>query len=242
MSRTKWYLECYKYRTGCRVVIHTNYTDKTVDRLRVLHQNGTHNHPPLREPLKCAQSLSGQNNHTRKTWETPHAEYASGGGRKSVVKKEDVNKSSKGQAIFTPLHDQDIYPGEEEDERKSNARLKPSSAPKYPRVMDPELDIFNKPARILVAGASNSGKSYLVSKLIQRWHEKFERIVVIGSDLENVLGLNVLRDDFYNPLNESNECESSLVIFDDVIFNPRIMKVAAECFTRGRHKNPSLIF
>ena len=86
-NRTKWYLECYKYRTGCRVVVHTNYTDKTVDRLRVLHQNGTHNHPPLREPLKCAQSLSGQNNHTRKTWETPHAEYASGGGRKSVVKK-----------------------------------------------------------------------------------------------------------------------------------------------------------
>ena len=108
--------------------------------------------------------------------------------------------------------------------------------------MESELGIFNKPARILVAGASNSGKSYLVSRLIQRWHQKFERIVVIGSDLENVLGMNVLRDDFYNPLNESNECESSLVIFDDVIFNPRIMKVAAECFTRGRHKNLSLIF
>ena len=105
--------------------------------------------------------------------------------------------------------------------------------------MDPELDIFNKPARILVAGASNSGKSYLVSRLIQRWHQKFERIVVIGSDLENVLGMNVLRDDFYNPLNESNECESSLVIFDDVIFNPRIMKVTAAYFTRARHKNVS---
>ena len=54
--------------------------------------------------------------------------------------------------------------------------------------------------------------------------------------------MNVLRDDFYNPLNETNECESSLVIFKDVIFNPRIMKVAADCFARGRHKNLSLIF
>ena len=46
MSRTKGYLECYKYRTEYRVVIYTKYTDKAVDRLRVLHQNGTHNHPP----------------------------------------------------------------------------------------------------------------------------------------------------------------------------------------------------
>ena len=54
--------------------------------------------------------------------------------------------------------------------------------------------------------------------------------------------MKCIRDHFYNRLNKSNACESSLVIFDDVIFNPRIMKVAAECFTRGRHKNVSLIF
>ena len=95
---------------------------------------------------------------------------------------------------------------------------------------------------ILVSGAYNSEKSYLVSKLIDRWHKRFERIVVIGKNIENVLAMNVIPDDFYNPLNESNTCESSLAIFDDVIFNPRIVKVAAECFTRGRHKNVSLIF
>ena len=82
--------------------------------------------------------------------------------------------------------------------------------------MEPELDISNKLARILIAGASNSGKSYLVSKLIQRWHKRFERIVVTGSDLENVLGMNVIQDGFCNPLNVSNGCESSLFIFDIV--------------------------
>ena len=40
----------------------------------------------------------------------------------------------------------------------------------------------------------------------------------------------------------SNACESSLVIFDDVIFTLHIEKVATECFIRGRHKNVSLIF
>ena len=108
--------------------------------------------------------------------------------------------------------------------------------------MEPDLDIFNKPTRIKVPGESNSGNCYLVFKLIDSWHKRFERIVVIGSNLENVLGLNFFPDDFYNPLKESNACESSLFIFDDEIFNPRIMKVAAECFTRGRHNNVLLIF
>ena len=95
-----------------------------------------------------SSGLSYINSSRSKIYLPSPAKYSNGGGRESVVKKADVNTSCKGQAIFTPLHDQDIYPGEEEDERKSNARLKPSSAPKYPRVMDPELDIFNKPARI----------------------------------------------------------------------------------------------
>ena len=87
------------------------------------------------------------------------------------------------------MQDQATYPGEEhEEDQESVDCLKPSTPPKYPRVMEPKLDIFNKPARILVAGASNSGKSYLLSELIQRWHKQFERIVVIGIDLENALG------------------------------------------------------
>ena len=54
--------------------------------------------------------------------------------------------------------------------------------------------------------------------------------------------MNIIGDDQYNPLNESNPSDQSLVIFDVVIFNPRIMKIAAESFTRLRHKNVSLIF
>ena len=50
------------------------------------------------------------------------------------------------------------------------------------------------------------------------------------------------KNDHYKALNDSGTSEPSLVIFDDVIFNPRVMKIAAESFTRGRHMNVSLIF
>ena len=111
----------------------------------------------------------------------------------------------------------------------------------YSSVTEEELDIFSQPARILVAGASNSGKSFFVSRLVNKYYSKFNRIVIIGANLENVDGLNIIRDDQYNPLTESDAIEQSLVIFDDVIFNPCKIKIAAESFTCGLHKNMSFI-
>ena len=102
MSWTKWYLERNKYGAECRVVIHTNYTNKAVDHLRVLHQISAQNHVPTRGSVMCEQSLSNINNNTNKV--SPILDkYPSGGGRKSVAKKEDVNTSCKAQVIFTPL-------------------------------------------------------------------------------------------------------------------------------------------
>ena len=85
----------------------------------------------------------------------------------------------------------------------------------YTSVSGEELDVFSQPARILVAGASNSGKSFFVSRLVNKYHSKFKRIVIIGANLENVDGLNLIRDDQYNPLLESDANEESSVIFDN---------------------------
>ena len=74
IGRTKLYYQCAKYRKGCRMIIYTNYTDKGVDHLRVIHTNGSHNHGPFHDSHNRVQSLSTLHNHTRKTWETPHAE------------------------------------------------------------------------------------------------------------------------------------------------------------------------
>ena len=77
---------------------------------------------------------------------------------------------------------------------------------------------------------------------MKKYYSKFNRNVIIGANLRNIEGLDIIRHDQHNPQTESDASEKSLIIFDDVIFNSRVMKIAAESFTRLRHKNVSLIF
>ena len=53
----------------------------------------------------------------------------------------------------------------------------------YTSVSGEKLDVFSQLARILVAGASNSGKSFFVSRLVNKYHSKFKRIVIIEANL-----------------------------------------------------------
>ena len=62
MCKTKLYYQCYKHRKGCRVMIHTNYTDKDEDRLHVIYRNESHNHPPREATSNCASSRSNPAN------------------------------------------------------------------------------------------------------------------------------------------------------------------------------------
>merc|ERR1712074_469744 len=41
--------------------------------------------------------------------------------------------------------------------------------------------IFNTPTRLLVFGASNSGKTHLVQNLVRLHHSKFHKIIVCGT-------------------------------------------------------------
>ena len=104
-----------------------------------------------------------------------------------------------------------------------------------------DLNIFVKPARIIIAGASGSGKSFFVSNLLQKYSFKFSRITVIGSNLENCENLNITRNDNYNPLTDDELTSNSLIIYDDIIYNKSVMAQAAEVFLRGRHKGISAI-
>ena len=106
----------HKHLNGCRVIIQTNYTDEVEEDFRVVHQKGSHNHHLTRDSLQQTLRLCTLNSNTRKTWKTYHVDYPSGGVRESVVKKEDVNTCKKDQPNFTPIYDQDAYPGEEQEE------------------------------------------------------------------------------------------------------------------------------
>ena len=65
----------------------------------------------------------------------------------------------------------------------------------YTVVKEDELNIFNKPSRVILFGVSGAGKSSLTSALLHKYHSTFQEIIVLGSDLENISELNVRRDD-----------------------------------------------
>ena len=110
----------------------------------------------------------------------------------------------------------------------------------YTRILESDLDIFKNHARILVAGWLNSGKSFLVSKLIRRYANKFDHIIVLGSNLENVNDL-VKRDDGFDPYVDK-PTGKVLVILDDFLFSKRLLELGSKLATDGRHLNISTIF
>ena len=61
---------------------------------------------------------------------------------------------------------------------------------KYKSVLCGEL--FDKPERIIVVGASNVGKSYFINKLIKKYSHKFTDIIISGtfkSELQQCLDI-----------------------------------------------------
>lgn len=116
----------------------------------------------------------------------------------------------------------------------------------YFEVDESELNPFTKCGRLVVCGFSNSGKSTFVSQIIRKYHSQFSKIIVLGGVLENVSDLNIEYNNNFNPLIDDDETDSNpppkLVIFDDLIMDPKLTKLAANIFFRGRHRNLSIIF
>ena len=110
----------------------------------------------------------------------------------------------------------------------------------YARINESELDIFKNHARILISGYSGGGKSWLASKIIKKYSYKFDHIIVLGSNLENVNNL-VKRDDSFDPYVEKPEGRI-LCIFDDFLFSKPLLQLAAKLAIDGRHLQISTLF
>ena len=48
------------------------------------------------------------------------------------------------------------------------------------------IDLFHSPAKIVITGYSNSGKSEMYSKIIQKYHHKFNTILYCGVNSHNL--------------------------------------------------------
>ena len=109
-------------------------------------------------------------------------------------------------------------------------------------VTEDELNIFSSPARLVFIGNSGSGKTSLFIKIAQKYARCFDQIVIIGGNTTTIPGVKNLKiDPDFNPLNEDVD-EKTLYLFDDTLYQNNLVKLAAQCFTRLRHKNSSIAF
>ena len=109
------------------------------------------------------------------------------------------------------------------------------------------IDIFHHPARIIIAGYSNSGKSEICSKLIQKYHTKFNTILYCGvtsHTLEKNGEINSkfkVSNEILNPFDYIYN-GPVLYILDDCFLEAVQSKHVVDAFTKGRHEKISTIF
>ena len=121
--------------------------------------------------------------------------------------------------------------------------------------------IFNAPTRVLVFGASNSGKTCLVENLVRLNHNNFHKIIICGTknkllDFKETAPITQhytprsksREDQIYDPfpdvedLNENNiHSKQILLIYDDLLDIVYKSNTIANIFVKGRHHNLSII-
>ena len=111
------------------------------------------------------------------------------------------------------------------------------------------LNIFHRPARVIVAGASDTGKSCLVSKLILKYHENFQVIIICGvsthslQDNTNISSKLVISKDIVDPENYKVSVDDNvLMVLDDCYKTASDSELICDLFTRGRHIGVSVVF
>ena len=114
---------------------------------------------------------------------------------------------------------------------------------------DSVTHLFSNPARIIIAGFSNSGKSELTSKLIEKYHESFDRILYCGVNSHplqthhSIADKLVVSPNIEDPLEHSQYLNKGvLYILDDLFLEAVDNKHVVNAFTKGRHSNISVLF
>ena len=86
-------------------------------------------------------------------------------------------------------------------------------------IEEKDIDLFFKPARLIVTGTSGSGKTSFFEALIKKYHGSFSIIYIIGSNLGADIE-NVKKHESLDELNISSN-EKKLIIMDDQLFEKK---------------------
>lgn len=110
-----------------------------------------------------------------------------------------------------------------------------------------DVNIFREPARIIVAGFSNSGKTVLVSKLIKKYSGHFSKVVICGvsrhplQDDATVSPKLLVSKDIVDPLQDTKPTDKILLVLDDMYLQAMRLQTVVDAFIKGRHSNLSVI-
>lgn len=113
------------------------------------------------------------------------------------------------------------------------------------------LNLFRHPTRIIIAGYTNSGKTFLCSKIVEKYHEVFSRIIICGvtsHPLQNNPSIKEkleLHKDIIDPADEitpyADPHAHRLLILDDNFMSSANSLPVLNSFIKGRHINLSVI-
>ena len=125
--------------------------------------------------------------------------------------------------------------------------VNPSSSLEEKTYPEQDINIFINPARIIIAGYSNSGKSELCSKLVEKHHDNFTTILYCGVKSHNLQEIPIINEklvvseEILNPFDYAFN-GNTLYILDDCFIEAIESKFVVNAFTKGRHENISIIF
>lgn len=116
------------------------------------------------------------------------------------------------------------------------------------------IDLFPKErgGRLLVVGASGSGKTELVIKIVKKYNCKFYKIIICGTahhpieDIPEVRNKVLVSKDIIDPQSEidifhKNDNKGILVIYDDNFLQAANDETVANVFIKGRHQSINAI-
>lgn len=114
------------------------------------------------------------------------------------------------------------------------------------------IDLFprERGGRIFIAGATGSGKTHLVTRIVRKYNEKFYKVLICGTnnhpvqELPEVKNKVILSKDIIDPELEIDPFEKKkglLVIYDDNFLQAANDETVANVFIKGRHCGISAI-
>ena len=112
-----------------------------------------------------------------------------------------------------------------------------------------KVDLFRFPARVIISGPSNAGKTEVCIRLIKHYHKKFSTIVICGSathPIQDVSGLSdkvIISKDIINPINYKTDPNDHILLILDDCFSEALNRTdVLDLFTKGRHDRISIVF